>query len=153
MVLELKLDHLIVCEGRRKAAVNGCVVMHGSFQRFTRLRLVIVVVYAHLLCCVRRYVFSTDVARALVETNAIAPLKFMPNEDATFGFWVMGMDLRHVDQPKARQRWPSPANCVSLYDVLSHALKRTRADGCEGGRSCCCLHLGSSVHSGCQIDR
>ena len=45
--------------------------------------------------------FSADVARALVETNSIAPLKFMPNEDATFGFWVMGMDLRHVDQPKA----------------------------------------------------
>lgn len=35
------------------------------------------------------YVFSSDVARALVETHAIAPLKFMPNEDATFGFWVM----------------------------------------------------------------
>ena len=46
-----------------------------------------------------RYVFSADVARALHEVNAIAPLKFMPNEDATFGFWVMGMDLRHVDQP------------------------------------------------------
>ena len=37
----------------------------------------------------RRYAFSSDVARALVETHAIAPLKFMPNEDATFGFWVM----------------------------------------------------------------
>jgi hypothetical protein len=36
-----------------------------------------------------RYAFSSDVARALVETHAIAPLKFMPNEDATFGFWVM----------------------------------------------------------------
>ena len=24
-----------------------------------------------------------------METHAIAPLKFMPNEDATFGFWVM----------------------------------------------------------------
>lgn len=46
-----------------------------------------------------RYIFSADVARALHEVNAIAPLKFMPNEDATFGFWVMGMDLRHVDQP------------------------------------------------------
>jgi len=47
-------------------------------------------------------VFSTDVARALVETNAIAPLKFMPNEDATFGFWVMGMNLRRVDHPRAK---------------------------------------------------
>ena len=50
-------------------------------------------------CFAYRYVFSADVARALHEVNAIAPLKFMPNEDATFGFWVMGMDLRHVDQP------------------------------------------------------
>ena len=49
-----------------------------------------------------RYVFSTDVARALVETNAIAPLKFMPNEDATFGFWVMGMNLRRIDHPRAK---------------------------------------------------
>ena len=48
------------------------------------------------------YVVSMDVARALVETNAIAPLKFMPNEDATFGFWVMGMNLRRVDHPRAK---------------------------------------------------
>jgi hypothetical protein len=40
-------------------------------------------------CLRHRYAFSSDVARALVETHAIAPLKFMPNEDATFGFWVM----------------------------------------------------------------
>lgn len=26
-------------------------------------------------------------------------LKFMPNEDATFGFWVSGLNLRHVDHP------------------------------------------------------
>ncbi len=37
-----------------------------------------------------------------METNAIAPLKFMPNEDATFGFWVMGMNLRRVDHPRAK---------------------------------------------------
>lgn len=49
-----------------------------------------------------RYVFSSDVARALVETHAIAPLKFMPNEDATFGFWVMGMNLRRIDHPRAK---------------------------------------------------
>ena len=66
-----------------------------------------------------RYVFSADVAQALVETNTIAPLKFMPNEDATFGFWVMGMDLRHVDQPKVGCR----AGCklgleIRLHDVL-----------------------------------
>lgn len=49
-----------------------------------------------------RYVFSSDVARALYDVHSIAPLKFMPNEDATFGFWVMGMDLEHVDHPKVR---------------------------------------------------
>jgi hypothetical protein len=43
-----------------------------------------------------------DVANALVEVNSIAPLKFMPNEDATFGFWVMGMNLRRVDFAKAK---------------------------------------------------
>ena len=70
--------------------------------------------------CRHRYVFSTDVARALVETNAIAPLKFMPNEDATFGFWVMGMNLRHVDQPKVlglhspEDRTAQPHTCMWL---------------------------------------
>ena len=49
-----------------------------------------------------RYIFSADVAAALHEVHAIAPLKFMPNEDATFGFWVMGMDLQHIDHPKVR---------------------------------------------------
>jgi len=34
--------------------------------------------------------------------NSISPLKLMPNEDATFGFWVMGMQLRHVAHPKVR---------------------------------------------------
>ncbi len=29
-------------------------------------------------------------------------LKFMPNEDATFGFWVSGLNLRHVDHPKIK---------------------------------------------------
>ena len=52
--------------------------------------------------CGHRYVFSHDVAKALVETHGIAPLKFMPNEDATFGFWVMGMNLRRVDHPRAK---------------------------------------------------
>jgi hypothetical protein len=34
--------------------------------------------------------------------NSISPLKLMPNEDATFGFWVMGLQLRHVAHPKVR---------------------------------------------------
>ena len=48
------------------------------------------------------YVFSMDVAKALVQVNRLAPLKFMPNEDSTFGFWVMGMDLRKIDHPRVR---------------------------------------------------
>lgn len=48
------------------------------------------------------YVFSMDVAKALVQVNQLAPLKFMPNEDSTFGFWVMGMDLRKIDHPRVR---------------------------------------------------
>ncbi len=63
--------------------------------------------------------FSMDVARALVETNALAPLKFMPNEDATFGFWVMGMDLRHVDQPKVgAESCSSPCDLSACLDVV-----------------------------------
>ena len=27
-------------------------------------------------------------------------LKFTPIEDATLGFWLMAMDLRHVDHPR-----------------------------------------------------
>lgn len=52
--------------------------------------------------CVCRYAFSFDVAQKLHELNSIAPLKLMPNEDATFGFWVMGMQLRHIAHPKVR---------------------------------------------------
>ena len=49
-----------------------------------------------------RYAFSFDVARKLHELNGVASLKLMPNEDATFGFWVMGMQLRHIAHPKVR---------------------------------------------------
>ena len=52
--------------------------------------------------CYYRYAFSFDVAQTLHEMNSISPLKLMPNEDATFGFWVMGMQLRHVAHPKVR---------------------------------------------------
>jgi len=49
-----------------------------------------------------RYAFSFDVAQTLHKMNSISPLKLMPNEDATFGFWVMGLQLRHVAHPKVR---------------------------------------------------
>lgn len=54
----------------------------------------------HRFCC--RYAFSFDVAQTLHKMNSISPLKLMPNEDATFGFWVMGLQLRHVAHPKVR---------------------------------------------------
>lgn len=41
-----------------------------------------------------------DVAQALVHIQSKVSLKFTPIEDATIGFWVMGMDLRQIDHPK-----------------------------------------------------
>ena len=93
----------------------------------------------------RRYVFSTDVARALVETNAIAPLKFMPNEDATFGFWVMGMNLRRVDHPRAKT---AAGHCCYKCDLLMSttcmdSFGSTRAKNVRA--SCVCVkHKGST---------
>lgn len=49
-----------------------------------------------------RYVFSFDIAEALHKLHSQAPLKLMPNEDATLGFWLMGMQLRRIDHPKVR---------------------------------------------------
>lgn len=46
------------------------------------------------------YVLSGDVCKMLLEINAKLKLKFTPIEDATLGFWLMSMDLRHVDHPK-----------------------------------------------------
>lgn len=43
------------------------------------------------------YVVSGGVARTLVEINHRMRLKFTPIEDATLGFWLMAMDLRHID--------------------------------------------------------
>jgi hypothetical protein len=34
-------------------------------------------------------------------------LKFTPIEDATLGFWLMAMDLRHIDHPKF-YTWAAP---------------------------------------------
>ena len=66
-----------------------------------------------------RYVFSADVGRALHDINGNVPLKFMPNEDATFGFWVMGMDLRHVDHPLCVPRpAPLPPDCLIPHGTL-----------------------------------
>lgn len=46
------------------------------------------------------YILSGDVSKMLLEMNAKLRLKFTPIEDATLGFWLMSMDLRHIDHPK-----------------------------------------------------
>lgn len=43
---------------------------------------------------------SGGVARTLVEVNNRMRLKFTPIEDATLGFWLMAMDLRHIDHQR-----------------------------------------------------
>ncbi|CAL8469155.1 g8696 [Coccomyxa elongata] len=53
------------------------------------------------------YILSADVAQALVHLQSKVSLKFTPIEDATIGFWVMGMDLRQIDHPKMNSNfWP-----------------------------------------------
>lgn len=46
------------------------------------------------------YVLGGEVARVLVDVHARMRLKFTPIEDATLGFWLASMDLRHVDHPR-----------------------------------------------------
>ena len=53
------------------------------------------------------YVISGEVSRILVEVHSRMRLKFTPIEDATLGFWLMNMDLRHIDHPKF-YTWAAP---------------------------------------------
>ena len=53
------------------------------------------------------YVLSGDVARMLVTVNLKMKLKFTPIEDATLGFWLMSMDLRHIDHNRFHT-WAAP---------------------------------------------
>lgn len=46
------------------------------------------------------YVVGGEVARVLVDVHTRMHLKFTPIEDATLGFWLMAMDLRHIDHPR-----------------------------------------------------
>ncbi|KAI7842582.1 hypothetical protein COHA_003686 [Chlorella ohadii] len=46
------------------------------------------------------YVIGGEVARMLVDIHARMRLKFTPIEDATLGFWLMPMELRHIDHPR-----------------------------------------------------
>lgn len=61
------------------------------------------------------YVLSGDVARTLVGVNRAMRLKFTPIEDATLGFWLMAMDLRHVDHERF-YTWA--ASCC--FETLEH---------------------------------
>ncbi|KAL0018949.1 hypothetical protein WJX77_003320 [Trebouxia sp. C0004] len=82
------------------------------------------------------YAFSFDVAQTLHKMNSISPLKLMPNEDATFGFWVMGLQLRHVAHPKVR----AAAGGCCFYMLPEedatgpsrHVQIRTMQDVCSG---------------------
>ncbi|KAI3437945.1 hypothetical protein D9Q98_000389 [Chlorella vulgaris] len=53
------------------------------------------------------YVVGGEVARILVDINTRMRLKFTPIEDATLGFWLMAMDLRHIDHPRF-YTWAAP---------------------------------------------
>jgi len=46
------------------------------------------------------YVLSGDVVTTLININRRMKLIFTPIEDATLGFWLMAMDLRHIDHAK-----------------------------------------------------
>lgn len=53
------------------------------------------------------YVISADVVETLVDVNRRLKLKFTPIEDATLGFWLMSMDLRHIDHHRF-YTWAAP---------------------------------------------
>ena len=53
------------------------------------------------------YVVGGGVARVLVDIHTRMHLKFTPIEDATLGFWLMAMDLRHIDHPRF-YTWAAP---------------------------------------------
>ncbi|KDD74010.1 hypothetical protein H632_c1655p0, partial [Helicosporidium sp. ATCC 50920] len=53
------------------------------------------------------YVLSGDAARVLVDVHSRMRLVFTPIEDATLGFWLMAIDLRHVDHPMFHT-WATP---------------------------------------------
>lgn len=53
------------------------------------------------------YVLGGEVARVLVDVHARMRLKFTPIEDATLGFWLASMDLRHIDHPRF-YTWAAP---------------------------------------------
>ena len=79
------------------------------------------------------YVLSGDVAKMLVTIHLNMKLKFTPIEDATVGFWLMSMDLRHIDHrrfhtwaaaccfkpPQRREGQRAATRCVHLHIWLN----------------------------------
>ena len=66
--------------------------------------------------------------------NSLAPLKLMPNEDATVGFWLTGMHVRRIDHPKVRAA--AGACCFYSYALLHsasehHSCISPRAAACD----------------------
>lgn len=53
------------------------------------------------------YIISGEVSKALVEMHQRMPLKFTPIEDANVGFWLMAMEMRHINHPKM-YTWAAP---------------------------------------------
>ena len=77
------------------------------------------------------YVVSGEVARVLVGVHARMRLKFTPIEDATLGFWLMAMDLRHVDHPRF-YTWAAPC-CFRAPVRCEGRGSGGRAGGLGGG--------------------
>jgi hypothetical protein len=56
--------------------------------------------FTRSVACDCRYVISGDIAAALVELERSVGLLFTPIEDATFGYWLSPLALRHIDHPR-----------------------------------------------------
>lgn len=62
------------------------------------------------------YVIGGEVARVLVDMHARTPLRFTTIEDATVGFWLAPLEVRHIDHPKF-YTWAEPC-CFNTRWVL-----------------------------------
>ena len=64
------------------------------------------------------YVLSGDVVTTLINIHRRMKLIFTPIEDATLGFWLMAMDLRHIDHAK---RAPGPLHMAVFFQMKLQA--------------------------------
>lgn len=92
------------------------------------------------------YVVGGEVARLLVDIHTRMHLKFTPIEDATLGFWLMAMDLRHIDHPRF-YTWAAPC-CFKAPVRRAPAGGSSRSVG-RGGRRAGLRHsAGGAWHAG-----